>query len=256
MEHCGWNGSEDISINGADDADHGADREVKRAMRDLNQSMSGTDNMHKIDQLSKKCSNLYADMKRQERELQKQKKRADTLQKEKDTAKTELNKATSMKEKLEKLSRETNNENRKLRADVQRLQDVEAKMREELHERLEAMVLDVEDVINSNERTARQTESYETDELFKRKFRSFIDQYEMRELQFTSLMRQKDLEIAAQQLMLEQQRKAQEMESSKSHQLTRQVSTFSQTETELRSQLNIYVEKFKQVCIFFLKIAL
>jgi len=34
---------------------------------------------------------------------------------------------------------------------------------------------------------------------------------------------------------------------SKSHQLTRQVSTFSQTENELRSQLNIYVEKFKQV---------
>lgn len=82
---------------------------------------------------------------------------------------------------------------------------------------------------------------------FKRKFKSFVDQYEMRELQFTSLMRQKDLEIQAQQLMLEQQRKAQEMESSKSHQLTRQVSTFSQTETELRSQLNIYVEKFKQV---------
>jgi hypothetical protein len=46
---------------------------------------------------------------------------------------------------------------------------------------------------------------------------------------------------------LEQQRKQQEVESSKSHQLTRQVSTFSQTETELRTQLNIYVEKFKQV---------
>lgn len=60
-------------------------------------------------------------------------------------------------------------------------------------------------------------------------------------------MRQKDLEIQAQLMLLDQQRKAQEMESSKSHQLTRQVSTFSQTETELRSQLNIYVEKFKQV---------
>ncbi|KAH7132001.1 myosin-like coiled-coil protein-domain-containing protein [Dendryphion nanum] len=46
---------------------------------------------------------------------------------------------------------------------------------------------------------------------------------------------------------LEQQRKQQEMESSKSHQLTKQVSTFSQTETELRTQLNIYVEKFKQM---------
>ncbi|KIW03339.1 uncharacterized protein PV09_05549 [Verruconis gallopava] len=223
------------------------EREVKRAMRDLDKSMSGADPMHKIEQLQKKCTALYADMKRQERELQKQKKRADALQKEKDNAKSELSKATSMRDKLEKLSRETNNENRKLRADVQRLQDVEAKMREELHERLESMVLDVEDVINSSERAEQQSETFETDELFKRKFRSFIDQYEMRELQFTSLMRQKDLEIQAQLLMLEQQRKAQEMESSKSHQLTRQVSTFSQTETELRSQLNIYVEKFKQV---------
>jgi hypothetical protein len=52
-------------------------------------------------------------------------------------------------------------------------------------------------------------------------------------------------------MKFEQQRRAQEMESSKSHQLTRQVSTFSQTENELRSQLNIYVEKFKQVSMRF-----
>jgi len=54
-------------------------------------------------------------MKRLERDYQKSKKRADQLQKEKDTAKSELNKANSLKEKLEKLSRETSNENRKLR---------------------------------------------------------------------------------------------------------------------------------------------
>jgi len=69
----------------------------------------------------------------------------------------------------------------------------------------------------------------------------------MRELQFHSLLRTKELEIQYQMARFEQQRKAQEMESSKSSQLTRQVSTFSQTETELRGQLNIYVEKFKQV---------
>lgn len=38
-----------------------------------------------------------------------------------------------------------------------------------------------------------------------------------------------------------------ENEVSRSRGLSQQVSTFSQTETELRSQLNIYVEKFKQV---------
>ncbi len=71
----------------------------------------------------------------------------------------------------------------------------------------------------------------------------------MRELQFHSLLRTKELEIQYQMARLEQQRKQQEAESSKSHQLTRQVSTFSQTETELRTQLNIYVEKFKQVSL-------
>ena len=44
-----------------------------------------------------------------------------------------------------------------------------------------------------------------------------------------------------------QLKKAQESVLSKSHQLTSQVSTFSQTENELRGQLNVYVEKFKQV---------
>ena len=39
-------------------------------------------------------------------------------------------------------------------------------MREELHERLEAMVLDVEDVINSGERADEQKETLETDELW------------------------------------------------------------------------------------------
>lgn len=57
----------------------------------------------------------------------------------------------------------------------------------------------------------------------------------------------KELEVQYQSARYEAQRKAQEQEANKSKQLTSQVSTFSQTETELRSQLNIYVEKFKQV---------
>ena len=54
-------------------------------------------------------------MKRLERDHQKAKKRADQFQKEKDTAKSELNKMTSLKDKLEKLSRDTSTDNRKLR---------------------------------------------------------------------------------------------------------------------------------------------
>jgi hypothetical protein len=45
----------------------------------------------------------------------------------------------------------------------------------------------------------------------------------------------------------EAQKKAAEQEAARSRALSAQVSTFSQTESELRNQLNIYVEKFKQV---------
>jgi len=82
---------------------------------------------------------------------------------------------------------------------------------------------------------------------FREKFKSFVEQYEMREIQFHSLLRSKELEIQFHLAQQERLRKQQDAELNKSHQLTRQVSTFSQTENELRSQLNIYVEKFKQV---------
>jgi Myosin-like coiled-coil protein len=82
---------------------------------------------------------------------------------------------------------------------------------------------------------------------FKEKFKSLIHQFDLRELCYASTLRSKELEVHYHMALLEQQRHDQEMEHSKSDQLTRQVSTFSQTETELRSQLNIYVEKFKQV---------
>ena len=50
-------------------------------------------------------------------------------------------------------------------ADVQRLQEIEAKMRAELHDRLERMAMDVENVIQSNESSGEPIEVYETDEL-------------------------------------------------------------------------------------------
>ena len=59
-------------------------------------------------------------------------------------------------------------------------------------------------------------------------------------------MRTKECEVQLSLARAEDQRKRAEDEAKKSRTLNAQVSTFSQTETELRSQLNIYVEKFKQ----------
>lgn len=228
-----------------------AESAVKQQNRELKKSLDRlADPMQKVDAIREKYSQLLRDMKSTERELQKAKKRGDTLQKEKESIKSELNKANSAKDKLEKLSRDTNSDNKKLRSDINRLERDEARMRGELHDRLESLVYNVDDAVQSYQQPQQEHPiNIEMDELFRQKFRSFIDQYELRELQFHSLLRTKELELQLQTARLEEYRKREQMESSKSSQLTRQVSTFSQTETELRSQLNIYVEKFKQVSL-------
>ncbi|KAL9085671.1 MAG: hypothetical protein Q9159_004548 [Coniocarpon cinnabarinum] len=224
------------------------EREVKKANRDLSNLLSTMEApMSRLEIVQRKYTELLADMKRTEREHVKSKKRADQLQKEKDTARSELTKMTSQKDRLEKLCREMQKDNKKLKDEHRALSENETKLREELHKRLEGLAFDVKDLIDHNENPESTPANIESDELFRHKFKSFIDQYELREIQFSSLMRNKELELQYQVARSEQTRKAQEEEQRKTRQLTTQVATFSQTEAELRSQLNIYVEKFKQV---------
>jgi hypothetical protein len=82
---------------------------------------------------------------------------------------------------------------------------------------------------------------------FKQRFKSLIDQYELRELHFHSLLRSKELEVQYHMARFGKEQKQAEAEVNRSRALNAQVLTFSKTESELRSQLNIYVEKFKQV---------
>ncbi|KAK8216871.1 hypothetical protein M8818_001834 [Zalaria obscura] len=237
----------ELDAAGRNEEEAEIEREVKKANRDLSNLLSTMDpSMSKIDTVQRKYSELLAEMKRTEREHIKAKKRGDQLQKDKDTQRSELNKATTMKEKLEKLSRELTKENKKLKEDLRDLKESAADKNEELHKRLDTLVTEVEPFVTDKQIQERSRGDMEEDQMFREKFKSFVEQYEMREIQFHSLLRTKDLEIQYQIARHEQLRKAQETEMSKSHQLTRQVSTFSQTENELRSQLNIYVEKFKQ----------
>lgn len=225
--------------------------EVKKANRDLSQLLNALEpHNSKLDTLQRKYSELLSEMKRTEREHVKAKKRGDQLQKEKEEISKDRTRERGMKEKMEKLSRELQRENKKLKDDMRDLRENSANRNDELHRKLEDLVLDVEEVVSDRRSPERQTAELEQDKLFREKFTSFLHQYELRELHFQSILRTKDLEIAYQTARHDQLKKAQESELSKSHQLTRQVSTFSQTENELRGQLNVYVEKFKQVCPF------
>ena len=137
-----------------------------------------------------------------------------------------------------------------------------------MSERAESMLWDIDEIMEQKENPENQKLNMETDELydylaaereeigglkryrFRQKFKSFIDQYDLRELHFHSLTRTKECEVQYNLARFEHQRKIAENETARSRTLSAQVSTFSQTETELRSQLNIYVEKFKQVSLF------
>lgn len=126
------------------------DREVKKATRDLNDLMhSVKDPLARIELLQRKYEELLAEMKKVEREYAKTKKKADQQQKEQDKSKSEHTKTATMRDKLEKLCRELTRENKKVKDENKRLEDSEHAARETVNERLDQMLYDVQEVMNS-----------------------------------------------------------------------------------------------------------
>lgn len=95
--------------------DRNEEREVKKANRELHNLTSKMDDLQKIETLQKRVTEHLADMKRLERDNLKNKKRGDILQKEKDHSRSELSKSVTLREKLEKLCRELQRENNRLK---------------------------------------------------------------------------------------------------------------------------------------------
>jgi hypothetical protein len=113
------------------------------------------------------------------------------------------------------------------------------------HPQAQVVNIEVDELLASN--PFRLVTHFNSDSSFKQRFKSLIDQYELRELHFHSLLRSKELEVQYHMARANKEQKAAEAEVTRSRALNAQVLTFSKTESELRSQLNIYVEKFKQV---------
>lgn len=61
------------------------------------------------------------------------------------------------------------------------------------------------------------------------------------------MMRTKELEVQFHLARYEREKKSADAESTKARHLQAQVQAFTKTESELRNQLNVYVDKFKQV---------
>lgn len=141
---------------------------MKKANRELSSLLNNMDGpLSRLDVVQKRYTELLADMKRTEREHQKAKKRGDQLQKEKDAQRAELNKVTTMKDKLDKLSRDFAKENKKLKDELHKVETTESASREVLHQRLEGMVADVERCIAAQHQPEPQDQAeVELDELY------------------------------------------------------------------------------------------
>ncbi|EGS17306.1 uncharacterized protein CTHT_0066270 [Thermochaetoides thermophila DSM 1495] len=246
-----------LEMDAALDKDQEAEleREVRKANRELQNQTAKMMDMQKIEFLTKRCSDLFMEMKRHERESIKNKKRTDQLQKDKDNSRQELNKTVSLKEKLEKLCRELQKENNKLKVLSHDSTDGMGKKQDadEFYVgRTRTKLLQMRKFGARLRGTSGiQAFCVEWMNIKKTKithrFKSLIDQYELRELHFHSQMRTKELEVQYNLARYEQQKKNYEAEYARSRQLNAQVQAFTQTEADLRHQLSVYVEKFKQV---------
>ncbi|KAK4238488.1 alpha-taxilin [Achaetomium macrosporum] len=238
----------ELDAAGEKDQEAEIEREVRKANRELHSQTSKMSDIQKIEHLTKRCSDLLSEMKRHERESIKNKKRGDQLQKDKDNSRNELNKTVSLKEKLEKLCRELQKENNKLKNENKTLSDTQVRSQNSWDERYSGLLRRMDDYQEEKDNPRKQVVDMEVEELFSQRFKSFIDQYELRELHFHSQMRTKELEVQFNLARYEREKKNYEAELARSRQLNAQVQTFSKTEADLRQQLNVYVDKFKQVC--------
>lgn len=81
-------------------------------------------------------------------------------------------------------------------------------------------------------------------ETLKSKFKYFLEEYDVREQHFATMIKSKDLELSLLQAKLDQQTLLTEQANVSYSELQ---SHYTNTETELRKQLALYVDKFKQV---------
>ncbi|CAI7570061.1 unnamed protein product [Penicillium manginii] len=233
---------------GEKDQEQEIEREVKKATRDLNQLLNNIESpMTRLETVHKKYIELLSDMKKLDRDYAKSKKRADQVQKDQEKGKSELNKTVTMKDKLEKLCRELTKENKKVKDENKKLEDTEKKARLIVNERLDSLLYDIQDVMAAKGNPRNEKVDVDLEEALRVKLKTINEQFDTRELHYKCLLRSKDSEIQSLTSKYEEQRRNADTETARGRALSAQVSTFSHTEAELRSQLNIYVEKFKQV---------
>ncbi|KAJ3163630.1 hypothetical protein HDU86_000213 [Geranomyces michiganensis] len=229
-------------------------RAIKKASRDMSLLIEGADQQQqqhqqagadKLDLVHSRYMDLFQDHKRLEREYALMKRKLEQVNKEKDSLKADNTKINAQKQKLETVCRELQKENKRVKDDSKRLSVSEQHKRNELSSKFESTIWEIKTKMEADNDDKR-LRTLAADQL-KDKFRSFLHQYELREQHYGQMVRSRDIEIQLLEARLEQRRQAGMDEAGRIMTMGMQLRSFVKTEGDLRRQLGIYVDKFRQV---------
>ncbi|KAG0282350.1 hypothetical protein BGZ96_000575 [Linnemannia gamsii] len=234
-------------------------KQMKKVHKEISQVSSGQeDQIAKVNLMQRKYLEMFQDMRKQERDHAKLKKKHELLQRERDLLarekdriqrtndtlaaehehlleerhadKVTISKSENLCRKLEGLCRQIYRENRGI------------KLGQHLDRKAGATVgPDTYEVIEAH-RSLVGNEA-----LLQEKLQGFMEQYDLREKHFNSVVKAKDLELQLAQAKVDRQKRASQEDTVKLDLLKSQLQEYTKTEAELRKQLSVYVEKFKQV---------
>lgn len=150
-----------------------------------------------------------------------------------------------MKTKLENLCRQLQKENKRIKDESKTLASLEQEKREELSTKFESTIWEIKNKMEED--TDEKRRRLDDSEVLREKFQSFLEQYELREQHFLCVLKSKDLELRLAEAKLSKQQHLSDQKDLQMEGTQSQITILARTESELRKQLGVYVDKFRQV---------
>ncbi|KAI8614947.1 myosin-like coiled-coil protein-domain-containing protein [Chytriomyces sp. MP71] len=211
----------------------------------------------RIRSIQARYMELFQSCKRLEREQLRTQKIQAAERKERDTLKADLHKVNIQKQKIENLCRELQKENRKVKEKCETIVQSQKQEREELSTKFVSTISEIRSEITQVRTVVGIPDSPETtdsisiasvyDTAIKEKLMNFFNQWNAREKQFEAAISSSGMENRLLEAKVEQQKQVVAEDSLRISNLKSQIASFLNTERDLRRQLQVYVDKFRQV---------
>ncbi|KAI9229179.1 MAG: myosin-like coiled-coil protein-domain-containing protein [Piptocephalis tieghemiana] len=259
-------------------AEGGGDGEDQGLDADFLASTSPFKTAERAEELHQKYIEAWTAWKHAEREVTKERRVTEQARKEREAARVEAIRSTREVQKITGLCRALQKENKKLDLQLTKLQIQEQEKEEQLAERFEETLAEIDERLRKHEQekkevirqaeekasaaTAASSSSSSSEAaalrarikvieeekiMLMEQLQGFQQQYAVREKLFMAQCRSREVDVDLTKARLAREREKADLHVVTSNMLRSKIASLQQTEAELRSQLTLYVEKFKQV---------